>query len=126
MPKTYTVKYERDAEGWWVAEAVGISAATQGRTIEQARERVREAIAVFVDVETSKVVIGKEITRLSRAERRALNAAERAKAKAKKQFAHADQAVRDAARTLTKSGMSLRDAGTLLGLTRQRVHQMLE
>lgn len=125
MPKTYAVKYERDADGWWVAEAVGMSAATQGRTIEQARERIREAIAAFQDVETSTIVLGKETMRLSMAERRALSAAERAKAKAKRQSAQADQAVRTAARTLTKSGMSLRDAGTLLGLTRQRVHQML-
>jgi hypothetical protein len=38
----------------------------------------------------------------------------------------ADHATRNAAEVLVKWGMSLRDAGTLLGVSRQRVHQILE
>src|SRR4051812_16435776 len=47
--KTYTVQYERDEDGWWMAsikEASGVR--TQGRSIGEARTRVREALAAAV------------------------------------------------------------------------------
>jgi hypothetical protein len=44
----YRVAYERDANsGWWVATVPELPGClTQGRTIEQTRKRIREAIAV--------------------------------------------------------------------------------
>jgi predicted RNase H-like HicB family nuclease len=47
----YTVTYERDEEsGWWVAQVKEVPAAiTQGRTIAEARRRVREALALVLD-----------------------------------------------------------------------------
>jgi predicted RNase H-like HicB family nuclease len=48
--KTYTVIYERDEEGWWVAEVPEVPGCyTQGRTIEQARERILDALSLYVD-----------------------------------------------------------------------------
>ena len=47
---TYHVAYERDESGWWVAsvrEARGCH--TQGRTVDEARRRIREAMDLFVD-----------------------------------------------------------------------------
>ena len=48
--KRYTVRYERDEGGWWVATVPRIRGChTQGRTLDQARRRIREAMALFID-----------------------------------------------------------------------------
>src|SRR5438094_181331 len=46
---TYRVIYERDESGRWVASVSGVRGChTQGRTIDQARRRIREALSLFV------------------------------------------------------------------------------
>ena len=48
--KTYRIAYERDESGWWVASVRGVRGChTQGRTVEEARRRVIEAMELFVD-----------------------------------------------------------------------------
>ena len=48
--KTYRVAYERDDSGWWVASVRGLRGChTQGRTVDEARRRIVEALALFVD-----------------------------------------------------------------------------
>lgn len=48
--KTYTVVYERDEEDWWVAEVPEVPGChTQGRTIEQARDRILDALSLYAD-----------------------------------------------------------------------------
>ena len=48
--KTYTVTYERDDEGWWVASVREVRGChTQGRTLGEARRRIRQALSLFVD-----------------------------------------------------------------------------
>jgi len=105
--RTYTVSYERDEGGWWVATVVEVRGCrTQGRTIAQARSRIREALGLFVD----------------NSERAAL--VERVKLGAREQQ-HAQASTRDAVRVLTrKLRLSVRDAGELLGLSHQRVQQL--
>jgi predicted RNase H-like HicB family nuclease len=123
--KAYLARYERDEAGWWVATIQGKPAQSQGRTLEQARERVREALAALLDVAPARLVISDDI-RLPPPERRALALAKEAARRAAGEADRAEKATRDAARTLIASGMSLRDAGLLLGVSRQRVHQILE
>jgi predicted RNase H-like HicB family nuclease len=44
------VAYERDDSGWWVASIREVRGChSQGRTIDEARRRVREALELFVD-----------------------------------------------------------------------------
>jgi predicted RNase H-like HicB family nuclease len=46
----YRVTYERDESGWWVASVRGMRGChTQGRTVDEGRRRIREALALFVD-----------------------------------------------------------------------------
>lgn len=43
--RTFTVEYERDETGWWVATVQGVDGCfTQGRSLELARSRIREAL----------------------------------------------------------------------------------
>jgi predicted RNase H-like HicB family nuclease len=46
---TYHVAYERDRTGWWVASVREVRGChTQGRTVDEARRRIREALGLFV------------------------------------------------------------------------------
>src|SRR5437899_12337718 len=59
--KTYRVAYERDESGWWVASVRGVRGVrgchTQGRTVDEARRRIVEAMALFVvDAPRAKIV----------------------------------------------------------------------
>src|SRR5439155_16198458 len=48
--KTYRVAYERDESGWWAASVRGVRGChTQGRTVDEARRRIVEALELFVD-----------------------------------------------------------------------------
>jgi predicted RNase H-like HicB family nuclease len=123
--KRYTVRYARDEHDWWVATVTGVPAQTQGRTIEQAQERIREALAALLDVEPGELNLQHEV-RLPSPARKLLGAAKKASTRAMAEAQRAEDATRNAALTLVKSGMSLRDAGTLLGVSRQRVHQIIE
>lgn len=47
---TYHVAYERDDSGWWVASIREVRGChSQGRTIDEARLRVREALGLFIE-----------------------------------------------------------------------------
>jgi predicted RNase H-like HicB family nuclease len=49
-PKSCRVAYERDESGWWVATVRGVRGChRQGRTVDEARRRIREALGLFVD-----------------------------------------------------------------------------
>ena len=53
------VAYERDDSGWWVASIREVRGChSQGRTIDEARRRVREALGLFIedDAESAEFV----------------------------------------------------------------------
>jgi predicted RNase H-like HicB family nuclease len=59
--RTYRVIYERDEDGWWVAEVPEVAGChTQGRTIEQARERILDALSLFI-VEGNEPLLSEEV-----------------------------------------------------------------
>lgn len=50
MTKEFTVVIERDEDGWLVATVPSLPGChTQGRTMDELIERVREAIAAYLD-----------------------------------------------------------------------------
>jgi predicted RNase H-like HicB family nuclease len=52
------VAYERDDLGWWVASIREVRGChSQGRTIDEARQRVREALGLFVDDAESATLV---------------------------------------------------------------------
>jgi predicted RNase H-like HicB family nuclease len=122
----FTVDYERDADGWWVASVRGLKGChTQGRTIEQARERIREALALVIgDVAAERAELRDDV-KLPLSVRRMVQRAGTARAKADAEVERAAQTTRDAVKVLAGLGLSARDAGELLGLSRQRVNQIM-
>ncbi len=122
--KAYVAVYERDSDaGAWTVAIEGLSGCqTYGRSLRQAQSRIREALALWLDVEPEVLQIRDrlpaDLTSVAEGVARARRNVEVAGAKAQQETA-------DAVRQLTDLGLSRRDAAELLGLSHQRVQQLL-
>ena len=62
MPKKFTVVIEKDEEGWYVSEVVGLPGChTQGKSIDQLLERTKEAIRAYLKSSEEPEISGKFI-----------------------------------------------------------------
>jgi predicted RNase H-like HicB family nuclease len=122
---TYTVIYERDETEWWVATVRGVRGChTQGRTIREARRRIREALGLFVD--DADVATLEDEVKLPAEIRRVLKTYQRARSRCEELQEVSKGAAEEAARALAqKMGLSVRDMGSLLDLSHQRVQQII-
>ena len=124
--KTYHVAYERDESGWWVASVREVRGChTQGRTVDEARRRIREAMELFVDDARSAKLI--DDVKLPMTAVKAIRAYTTLRKRADREDRRASLAARRAVRLLRggKLKMSARDAARLLGVSHQRVHQLV-
>ena len=123
----YTVIYERDKSGAWLARVREVPGChTYGRSIRQAERRIREALSLWVDDADQAELFPK--IRLPRRARDAVRKAEAARARAerdKQQAAEAAEAAEVAAQCLNAMGLSVRDTGEVLGISHQRAQQIL-
>lgn len=122
--KSYKVTFERDEDGWWVATAIDLLGChTQGRSIAQARERLREAMALC-DVPAS-AVLHEEILLGGKLDDE-LQELRATREKADRLAQQSAERTRRVAARLAKAGLSRRDVGELLGLSFQRVQQLIK
>lgn len=125
--KSYRVAYERDQSGWWVASVRGVRGChTQGRTVDEARRRIVEALDLFVDNARTAAIV--DDVKLPTGAARAVRAYAALRKRAEQEDRRAAVAARRAVRTLRggRLKMSARDAARLLGLSHQRVHQLTQ
>ena len=123
--KSYTVTYQRDTDGWWVASIRGIKGChTQGKNIAQARTRIRECLGLFIGDKCETAILVDDILVPEKTKRLLKLVESMGKNREKAEKEHRD-ALRKVAAGLTKEGYSLQDAGELLSVSRQRVHQLL-
>lgn len=122
---TYTVDYRRDEQGWWVASVPEVPGAlTQGRTIRQARKRIREALSFFVNDAATATL--RERFVMPVAVSHALSLCREARRRADEEASRARLIASEAAVILTHDwALSVRDAGELLELSHQRVQQLV-
>ena len=128
MTKTYTATFHRDKTGVWIAElAEPRGVHTWGRTLEQARRELREALAAWLDDDRAAARAEfKEHVELPRAVSRIVASAREQRENAARAQADAQRAFRDAADALVNGQrLSMRDAADVLGVSHQRVHQIL-
>jgi predicted RNase H-like HicB family nuclease len=121
----YHVAYERDESGWWVASVREVRGChTQGRTVDEARRRIRKAMELFVDDARSAKLI--DDVKLPVTASKAIRLYTALRKHADKEDRRAALAARRAVRLLRggKLKMSARDAARLLGVSHQRVHQL--
>ena len=125
--KTYHVTYERDESGWWVASVRGVRGChTQGRTVDEARRRIVEAMELFMaNARSAKIV---DDVKLPSRATKAIRAYARLRKSAEREDRRAALAARRAVRLLRggRLKMSARDAARVLGLSHQRVHQIAQ
>jgi predicted RNase H-like HicB family nuclease len=117
--------FERDAGGWWVASVPSVAGChTQGRTLAQARERLKEALAASVEGDLPEVIEKLRLPKDALVVLRDFKSSREAAAGAAERAAALTQR---AAVVLTRDvHVSLRDAAELLGLSHQRIAQILE
>ena len=121
----YRVRYELDETGAWIASVPSVPGChTYGHTLDQTRGRIREALGLFVDDADDAELIDE--VHLPAPVRRAVERARRARRNAEAQQASARAQTAEAVRVLTRTlRLGTRDAGRLLGLSHQRVQQLL-
>ena len=126
-PKTFTVRYtfDPDSRKWLVSIDQLPRVHTHGRSLGQAKARAAEAIRVVTNDDTSFAMEGdvslpRQATAQVKAEQRLREALETL------QFRFVDQTQRTL-KVLTKDlGLSLRDVGTLLDYSHQRIQQLIQ
>lgn len=122
MASTYRVTLRREASGWWTANVRSVPGChTQGRSIDQALNRTREALGLWVD-DAAAAKLEPDV-RLSRDLRVLVTRAQRARAGAAAAAEAAQSESSAAVHSLLVDGFSTRDAARLLGLSHQRVQQ---
>lgn len=120
----YTVRARR-VGGWWALDVDGVPGVhTQVRRIDQAEEMAREAIAGVLNIGPGafEVVVAPE---MPAAVRTIVERATTARSEAAHAQDAAAQLTRDAARRLVQEGLTVRDAGVLLGVSHQRIAQLV-
>jgi len=119
----YTVVYERDESGAWLARVPEVPGChTYGRSIRQASTRIREALGLWVD-DAERAELVPDI-RLPRQARTAVSRAKAAKARALRDQQEAAKAAREATQCLATLGLSARDTSEVLGISHQRAQQL--
>lgn len=123
--KNYVAVYERDdIDDAWNVHIQGLDGCqTYGRSLRQAQARIREALAAWLDKEPDALVVHDQLPASLKAV--AANVA-RARRDADLAGTKAQRQTIEAVKKLTRLGLSRRDAAELLGLSHQRVQQLLE
>jgi predicted RNase H-like HicB family nuclease len=114
------VVFEPDGGAWHVYVPAVQGCRSHGRSLSAARRNIREALALF-DREGAELV---EDVRLPRSALQALVLAKRAHDALMIVQKTAQDRARASARQLLAVGLSLRDAGELMGLSHEHVKQL--
>lgn len=122
---SYQVSIVRDGSGAWIARVPAVPGChTYGRTLEQARRRIREALSLWVD-DAADAELDFRI-RLPAEVRAEIRRARVARERSGRTQLQAHEATIRAAHDLTERvGLSLRDTAELLELSHQRIQQLM-
>lgn len=125
--KRFTVSFDRNEAGWWVARVKEAPAAlTRGRTLAEARRRMREALVLALGSgSAARRIALVEDVRLPATALRALREVAASRTRLVQERDRLSDAIDSAISTLLDGmHLSVRDAGELLGLSHQRVQQL--
>jgi predicted RNase H-like HicB family nuclease len=129
--RTFNVRYAPDDNGTWLVEVLSspdgkpIGVYTHGRTLAKAEANAREALAAWFDVEDEQVFellpqIKLEAALISRAVE-----AKRRREELRVAEAEAAQLTTEVVVDLARKGLSTRDIAYIVGISFQRVQQLL-
>lgn len=125
MSSERTIVFTWEPPSHWIVHAPSVPGChTFGSSIRQATTRMREALSLWVgDAHTTTLV---PEFRLPPAIRASVRAAADARRRAEEAHAEAQRALSASAQALTHARLSRRDAAALLGISHQRVQQLLD
>jgi len=121
---TYTARARRSGS-WWaidVPELPGVY--SQARRLDRVDSMARDAIALFLDVDPASLDIRVEMN-LPSDLRRDVDAVGRLRAEADRLQVESSGAMRRLTHELLGRGLSVRDAAAILGISHQRVSQLV-
>jgi predicted RNase H-like HicB family nuclease len=117
-----TVTWE--SSGHWIVRVPGVPGChTYGTSIRQALRRIREALLLWVDDPPGAEIV--PTFGLPGGARPIVRAAVAARKRAERMQEASRIAMTDAAHALTDAGFSRRDTATLLGVSHQRIQQLV-
>jgi predicted RNase H-like HicB family nuclease len=123
--KTYTARLEREKDGRWTVELEEEPRVhTWGKTVDQVLARMREAAALWFQTDNEQIQLIPHPV-LPKTASRTVDQARQAREQARDADRFALEQTRKAAVALTSRGISMRDAAAILGISHQRVHQLL-
>ncbi|WP_136314237.1 hypothetical protein [Actinomyces procaprae] len=125
MSRTFVLKAERGIGNWWVLEVPEVGAVSQVRRLDQARDEMREAVAYLAGIPESEVDFDVQTT-LPADYVEHMAEARRLREQADAATRRAADESRAAARVLREGGLTLREVGMLMGVSHQRVAQLLD
>jgi len=111
-------------ERFWLLSVPELDVVTQARTLDRAEATVRDLIAVWLDVPADSFAVEVE-PRLNDEWTKLLRETRDARTTADKASARASELLRTSVTTLHDAGLSAREVGSLLGISYQRVQQLL-
>lgn len=123
--KTYFARLEREKDGRWNAELeIEPRVHTWGKTVDQAISRMKEATALWFRTDEDNIDIVPHLS-LQKSTNRSVDLALEARKRAREADRRASELTARAVTTLTDKGVSLRDSASIIGVSHQRVHQIL-
>ena len=111
-------------ERFWLLSVPELDVVTQARTLDRAEATVRDLIAVWLDVPADSFAVEVE-PRLDDEWTKLLRETRDARTTADKASARASEMLRTSVTTLHDAGLSAREVGSLVGISYQRVQQLL-
>ena len=111
-------------ERFWLLSVPELDVVTQARTLDRAEATVRDLIAVWLDVPADSFEVEVE-PRLDDEWTKLLRETRDARTTADKASARASELLRTSVTTLHDAGLSAREVGSLVGISYQRVQQLL-
>ncbi|RXR26816.1 HicB family toxin-antitoxin system [Oerskovia turbata] len=122
---TYTARARREGR-WWMIEVPEIDGLTQARRLGDVEEMARELIAVTLDVPLDDVAVAVAVTAVGDVDvAEALSKIRDERAEAARLERQASAEARELARELASAELAMRDIGSILGVSHQRVAQLL-
>lgn len=124
MTTVFEVTAQRGKGDWWVLEAPQVGAVSQVRRLDQAADEMREAVAYLAGLPEQEVELH-VVPVLPADYLTHAKAAAQARAEAARATSPAAAESRSAARALRQAGLTLRDVGTVMGVSHQRAAQLV-
>jgi predicted RNase H-like HicB family nuclease len=111
---------------WSVTAIVGPRnvAVSDGQTLKKARRRIRQALSLLTEIPEEATDVKDDVALPARV-RRAVDSYTHAQQVAREQIRLVEVARQNAAAALDEHGLSRSDSGALLGLTKQRIQQLV-